>query len=30
MDVLDYSNELQTYLLGHGDDLLAHIIQLMN
>lgn len=27
MDVSDYSNELQTYLLGHGDDLLAHIIQ---
>lgn len=27
MDVSDYSNELQAYLLGHGDDLLAHIIQ---
>lgn len=27
MDVSDYSNELQTYLLGHGDDLLAHIIR---
>lgn len=27
MDVSDYSNELQAYLLGHGDDLLTHIIQ---
>lgn len=27
MEISPYSNELQTYLLGHSDDLLAHIIQ---